>query len=75
MRGVGRLFTFELNQLPSLDKTPVNAGEAVYRFPIEGRDAPLRFVSFQDNSDLSDYFTVRFTANLTDATIEMVKAD
>lgn len=68
-----RLFTFKLDRLKGLHKAPVKAGETVYRFTIEGRDAPLRAVSFQDGSDLSDFFTVRFTTYLTDANLEMSK--
>lgn len=69
-----RRYTFKLDRLKGLEAAPVNAGETVYRFSIDGRDAPLRSVSFQDKSDLSGFFTVRFTAHLTDATIEMMKA-
>lgn len=68
-----RLFAFKLDKLKGLDKAPVNAGEVVYRFSIAGRDAPLRAVSFQDESNLDEFFTVRFTAYLTDATIEVAK--
>jgi hypothetical protein len=46
----------------------------VYRITIEGRDAPLRAVSFQDESNLGERLAVRFTAYLTDATIEVLKA-
>lgn len=69
-----RHHAFRLDTLKGLDKAPVAASETVYRFTVEGRDAPLRAVSFQDESDLGDYFTVRFTAYLTDANIEMMKS-
>lgn len=68
-----RLYTFRLDRLKGLDKAPVKAGETVYRFTIEGRDAMLRAVTFQDETNLSDFFSVRFSAYLTDATIEFVK--
>lgn len=68
-----RRFTFKLDKLKGLDQAPVNAGETVYRFSIVGQDAPLRAVSFQDESNLSDFFVVRFTAYPTDATFEIIK--
>lgn len=52
----------------------VTAGDAVYRITIEGRDAPLRAVSFQNDSNLGEVLSIRFTAHLTDATIDVVKA-
>lgn len=67
-----RFHAFRLDTLKGLDKAPASAGETVYRFSIEGRDAPLRAVSFEDKSNLSEFFTVRFTAHLTDATVEIV---
>lgn len=68
-----RFHAFRLDTLKGLDRAPVSAGTTVYRFSIESRDAPLRAISFQDKSDLGDFFDVRFTAHLTDATVEMVK--
>lgn len=68
-----RFHAFRLDTLRGLDQAPVSAGTTVYRFSVEGRDAPLRAVSFQDESNLADFFRVRFTAHLTDATVEMVK--
>ena len=68
-----RRYDFTLDIPRNLPLASVKAGEAVYRISIEGRDAPLRAVSFQDDSDLGEVVSVRFTAYLTDATIEMVK--
>lgn len=68
-----RHYAFNLDIPTDLPLAPVTAGEAVYRISIEGRDAPLRAVSFQDASDLGEVVAVRFTAYLTDATIEVVK--
>lgn len=63
-----------LNIPKNLPLASVKAGDAVYRISIEGRDAPLRAVSFQDESNLGEVGAIRFTAYLTDATIEMVKS-
>jgi hypothetical protein len=69
-----RRYDFALDIPRSLPVAAVKVGDPVYRITIEGRDAPLRAVSFQDDSDLGEVFTVRFTAYLTDATIDVVKA-
>lgn len=68
-----RLYAFKLNIPKNLPLASIKVGATVYRITIEGRDAPLRSVSFQDESDLGDFFTTRFTAHLTDATVEVVK--
>lgn len=68
-----RRYEFTLDIPTNLTLTSVKAGDAVYRISIEGRDAPLRAVSFQNESDLGDFFAIRFTAYPTDATVEVVK--
>ncbi|MGC4105871.1 MAG: hypothetical protein QM753_05860 [Thermomicrobiales bacterium] len=69
-----RHFEFPLDIPEKHPPASITAGDGVYRITIEGRDAPLRAVSFQDDSDLSPPYTVKFTASLTDATIEITKA-
>lgn len=69
-----RRYDFRLDIPNNLALASVRAGEAVYRISIEGRDAPLRAVSFQDDSDLGEVLSMRFTTYLTDATIELTKA-
>jgi hypothetical protein len=68
-----RRFDFSIGVPTRRTLTSAEVGSVIYRFSIEGRDAPLRAVSFQDDSDLGAVFTVRFTAYLTDATIELIK--
>jgi hypothetical protein len=74
-KGPYRLRRYLFNLAIPTDRSlaSVNAGAAVYRISIEGRDAPLRAVSFLDESNLGDFFAIRFTAYLTDATVEVVK--
>ena len=69
-----RGYDFKLDIPKNLALASVKAGEAFYRITIEGRDAPLRAVSFQDDSNLGEVGAVRFTAYLTDATIELLRA-
>jgi hypothetical protein len=69
-----RRYDFTLDIPKHLPIASVKAGDAVYRITIEGRDAPLRAVSFQDDSDLGEVLSIRFAAYLTDATIEVIKA-
>jgi hypothetical protein len=44
-------------------------GDPFRSFPLVGRIAE----SFQDESDLGEFFAIRFNAYLTDATVEIVK--
>lgn len=67
-----RRFDFSIGVPTRRTLASVAAGVVIYRFTIEGRDAPLRAVSFQDDSDLGEVYSVRFTARLTEATIEVV---
>jgi hypothetical protein len=69
-----RRYDFTVDIPKSLPLASVKTGDTVYRITIEGRDAPLRAVSFQDDSNLGERLAVRFTAYLTDATIDVVKA-
>jgi hypothetical protein len=68
-----RLYSFKLKIPRNLPLASVKAGDTVYRISIEGRDAPLRSVSFQEESDLGVVFSIRFMAHLTDATVEVMK--
>jgi len=69
-----RRYDVALDTPQHLPLISVKAGETMYRITLEGRDAPLRAVSFEDMSDLRKVGTVRFTAYLTDATIEVVRS-
>jgi hypothetical protein len=51
----------------------VDPGDALYSISIEGRDAPMRTVTFMDQSDLGDDLVLRFTTYRTIATVEVVK--
>lgn len=51
----------------------VDVGDALYSISIEGRDAPMRTVTFLDQSDLGNGLTLRFTTYRTLATVEVVK--
>jgi hypothetical protein len=50
-----------------------DVGETVYSISIEGRDAPMRTVTFMDDSQLGDELVLRFTTYRTIATVEVVK--
>lgn len=64
-----------LAELPAdLTTASVDVGDALYSISLEGRDAPMRTVTFQDQSDLSDALTLRFTTYRTLATVEVVRA-
>ncbi len=61
-------------ELPDdLGTEDVDAGDALYSISIEGRDAPMRTVSFMDQSTLDDDLVLRFTTYRTIATVEVVK--
>ena len=63
-----------LAELPDdLDTADVDVGDAVYSISLEGRDAPMRTVTFVDHSDLGDDLMLQFTTYRTLATVEMVK--
>lgn len=51
----------------------VDPGDALYSISIEGRDAPMRTVTFDDKSELGDGIRLRFTTYRTIATVEIVK--
>lgn len=56
-----------------LNTAGVDVGDALYSISLEGRDAPMRTVSFVDQSDLGDELALRFTTYRTIATVEMIK--
>lgn len=61
-------------ELPGdLEYAEVDVGDALYSISLEGRDAPMRTVTFQDQSDLDDELTLRFTTYRTLATVEVVR--
>ena len=61
-------------ELPEdLSTAEVDAGDALYSISLEGRDAPMRTVSFMDQSQLGDDLVLRFTTYRTIATVEVVK--
>lgn len=51
----------------------VDVGDAVYSISLEGRDAPMRTVTFVDRSDLGNQFRLQFTSYRTLATVEVVR--
>lgn len=64
-----------LAELPEdLTTANVDIGDALYSISLEGRDAPMRTVTFVDQSDLGDELTLRFTTYRTLATVEVVRA-
>lgn len=61
-------------ELPAdLSTADVDIGDALYSISLEGRDAPMRTVTFMDQSDLGDDLVLRFTTYRTIATVEIVK--
>lgn len=61
-------------ELPEgIDDAEVDVGDAVYSISLEGRDAPMRTVTFVDQSDLGDRLGLQFTTYRTLATVEIVK--
>lgn len=61
-------------ELPA-DLLTANAeiGDPVYSISIEGRDAPMRTVTFDDESDLGNTLRLRFTNYRTIASVEIVR--
>jgi hypothetical protein len=63
-----------LAELPAeLSTADVDAGDALYSISIEGPDAPMRTVSFMDQSDLGSDLLLQFTTYRTIATVEVIK--
>lgn len=61
-------------ELPDeIDDADVDVGDAVYSISLEGRDAPMRTVTFVDESDLEEGLGLQFTTYRTLATVEIVK--
>lgn len=72
---VYRLKRYHLQVDPPADlgTADVDAGDALCTIAIEGPDAPMRTVSFLDQSQLGDDLALRFTTYRTIATVEVVK--
>lgn len=63
-----------LAELPSdLNTESVDVGDALYSISLEGRDAPMRTVTFLDQSELGDDLMLQFTTYRTLATVEVVR--
>lgn len=61
-------------ELPEeIDEAEVDVGDAVYSISLEGRDAPMRTVTFVDRSELGETFRLQFTSYRTLATVEVVR--
>jgi hypothetical protein len=61
-------------ELPeAITTADVDAGDALYSISFEGRDAPMRTVTFMDQSDIGDGLVLRFTTYRTIATVEVVR--
>ncbi len=56
-----------------LEDADVDIGDALYSISLEGRDAPMRTITFMDQSDLGVELMLRFTSYRTIATVEVVK--
>ncbi|WP_460530437.1 hypothetical protein [Humibacter ginsengiterrae] len=65
--------TLHLELPADLLSVPVSAGDPVYSISIEGRDAPMRTVTFDDESDLGESLRLRFTSYRTIASLEIVR--
>lgn len=63
-------------ELPDeIHEADVDVGDSVYSISLEGRDAPMRTVTFVDTSDLGDGLGLQFTSYRTLATVEIVKRE
>lgn len=61
-------------ELPEdIDDAEVDLGDAVYSISLEGRDAPMRTVTFVDTCYLGATLSLQFTTYRTLATVEVVK--
>lgn len=66
-------YEFDIALPRNLTAAVVNLGDAVYRISIEDRNAPMRTVSFMNDSTVGAGLAVRFTTYRTHASIELVK--
>lgn len=66
-------YHFHIDLPKNLTSAVGEPGEAVYRVSIEDRDAPMRTVSFMDNSDVGTGLAIRFTTYRTHVTVEVAK--
>lgn len=53
--------------------TAAEAGDTLYSISIEGRDAPMRTVSFTDESELGEALMLRMTSYRTTGSVEVVR--
>ena len=67
-------YHFHVELPKNLTAAVVDTGEAVYRISIEGRDAPMRTVSFMDDSHVGAGLGVRLTTYRTHATVEVIRS-
>lgn len=65
------VITIELPEVFEIGEA--DPGDAVYSISIEGRDAPMRTVTFFDQSTPDETIALRFTTYRTIATVELVK--
>ncbi|MCO5216668.1 MAG: hypothetical protein M9953_11045 [Thermomicrobiales bacterium] len=56
-----------------IDDIKVDLGDTLYSISLEGRDAPMRTVTFVDTSDLGPGLDLQFTTYRTLATVEIVR--
>lgn len=56
-----------------IDEEDVDIGDALYSISLEGRDAPMRTVTFVDQSYIGEELGLQFTTYRTLATLEIVK--
>jgi hypothetical protein len=52
----------------------IDVGDAVYGISLEGRDAPMRTVTFMDQSDFGDGLVLQFTTYRTIALVKLSRA-
>jgi len=62
-------------ELPEgITRSAAEDGDPLYSISVESRDAPMRTVSFTDESQLAPTLSVRFTTYRTVATIELLRS-
>lgn len=68
-------YTLKLQLPDDVLTMDVDPDDPVYSISIEGRDAPMRTVTFSDKSLLGPMLSTRFTIYRTIGSIELVRAD
>lgn len=63
----------EIDIPDGITSSAAEPGDPVYSISVESRDAPMRTVSFTDESQLTPALSVRFTTYRTIATIELLR--